>query len=949
MSENTISSPSTGSPTPPDNASSNKPYWFFGAKTVDSTFSGAAGPNSTGAVSSSATTVTGSGQPPSNNYQTGGSLSSTAKTKTVTNVNDGLINRSSQASYYPDSPTGFYSPYTHLKSCKEFQAYLRQRHPGALLARWTPHKVGLKQTVAMMLWTSFYGGGAILFGTMGLWGAWRWYSGNVRVNPFGGVLTLNLSGPISKKLGFDLSSLYNLTSVVDLVEWWTEALFKFCLRPLVYEPLRLILGSASSLKTTKAVKLNLSFSGLKLDVISRQSISSSASDQAQKSLSQFIQSTLESCLKPIFNNLSKLSSSSSTSTTPSQFLRLKFLPLPKDAYTASWLTILFSAMPFCPPKFLKRVMGFKLGNCYGDWVLKHSTEYFGAITIFDDPEEMRKALGLVQLSDGTKNNNNPGPGGAMVVGCEPHDILPLATCGVNARGGCFKALFPSQIPLYSDGDGEGEYSDMQNMMTASVMEIGKNNNANVIGGTSAGGGTSTSHINSTTSKASNNSNGRSPRNGNTSPAGSNQSGRASNQGSRQNNMQGQSGRNSGSGGNNNSSSIQSVIASSMSSGAGGSSSGGNNTSGGGRTIGYNNLKGNTNSSSQQQFQNPNLVFNNKIELQDRHVTDICAHLDALDFDPSFEKYMNTTSTTSKSNCKNRKNNFRVSDCPERIRLIGTGTSAILAVPIIKHLAHLIDLKSTSASTFEQELKKKRLVAVIPGGVQEVAKNFMYLSRDGCVWPDFFGFGGVFKWVKRMRRRMGGWFKGDATVNNATEGTVTVTSDSRDSSSSSLVFIDEESNENNSSNGNTNPHQHQQKQQEDVVYIYLKSRKGFIKQALKQNCPVVPVFLFQKHVLGCVDILRLLFFPKKLRDRIARAMGFAPMLPTGVLGIPFGPARPVRVGAVFGKPIWPGSMEIYSSIEEQMEEVHAEFCRSIVDLAMKYKDCFGRPNLRVELF
>lgn len=94
-------------------------------------------------------------------------------------------------------------------------------------------------------------------------------------------------------------------------------------------------------------------------------------------------------------------------------------------------------------------------------------------------------------------------------------------------------------------------------------------------------------------------------------------------------------------------------------------------------------------------------------------------------------------------------------------------------------------------------------------------------------------------------------------------------------------------------------------QPGVEVAYLKSRRGFIRLALEAGSPIVPVFAFGQskmfqYIRPLLDPPHFGLVPKTLWARIARRIGYAPMIIWGLWGTAM--PRPVALRIVVGKPI-----------------------------------------------
>ena len=98
-------------------------------------------------------------------------------------------------------------------------------------------------------------------------------------------------------------------------------------------------------------------------------------------------------------------------------------------------------------------------------------------------------------------------------------------------------------------------------------------------------------------------------------------------------------------------------------------------------------------------------------------------------------------------------------------------------------------------------------------------------------------------------------------------------------------------------------------------LYLKSRKGLVKLALRYGRSLVPAFTF-----GQRKTFDFLIPPNtKFFRRLGKALGFLPIIIFGASGIPFGIAKSTPVQVVIGKPI--EVPKILSPTDEDIDKYH----------------------------
>lgn len=119
---------------------------------------------------------------------------------------------------------------------------------------------------------------------------------------------------------------------------------------------------------------------------------------------------------------------------------------------------------------------------------------------------------------------------------------------------------------------------------------------------------------------------------------------------------------------------------------------------------------------------------------------------------------------------------------------------------------------------------------------------------------------------------------------------------------------------------------------------LKRRKGFVKLALQQGVPLVPVYVFGNSML-----LRLVTLPK-IVETVSRLLRVSLTPFTGRWGLPI-PFRLPLLYAV-GAPLM--VTKIPNPTPAQVDELHRRFVVALVQLFDKYKHLYGCPNKRLSI-
>merc|ERR1711948_70659 len=106
-------------------------------------------------------------------------------------------------------------------------------------------------------------------------------------------------------------------------------------------------------------------------------------------------------------------------------------------------------------------------------------------------------------------------------------------------------------------------------------------------------------------------------------------------------------------------------------------------------------------------------------------------------------------------------------------------------------------------------------------------------------------------------------------------------------------------------------------------VYLNSRFGFVKLALRFGVPLVPCYVF-----GCSDLYYTSNFLLKARLTLVKKFGVAVPFCFGAYGLPAAPfKRPVDI--VVGEPIsFPKSA---NPTDEQVASAHAKYVQALTEL------------------
>jgi len=123
--------------------------------------------------------------------------------------------------------------------------------------------------------------------------------------------------------------------------------------------------------------------------------------------------------------------------------------------------------------------------------------------------------------------------------------------------------------------------------------------------------------------------------------------------------------------------------------------------------------------------------------------------------------------------------------------------------------------------------------------------------------------------------------------------------------------------------------------------YLRRRKGFVKLALRQGVPVVPVYVF-----GSSDAFRTSAALFGLRRWVVRNLGACLPLTTGLWGscCPL----PVRTTVVMGAPLSFVPAAAGRPTDEELDAAHAEFTTALRRLFDEHKGALGYGDRELEV-
>lgn len=128
---------------------------------------------------------------------------------------------------------------------------------------------------------------------------------------------------------------------------------------------------------------------------------------------------------------------------------------------------------------------------------------------------------------------------------------------------------------------------------------------------------------------------------------------------------------------------------------------------------------------------------------------------------------------------------------------------------------------------------------------------------------------------------------------------------------------------------------------EEVPLILKSRKGFVKLAIENKVPIVPVYCFGEH-----DLYGQLFLPRiisTIQSKLQRILGFSMPLFYGVGMVPL-PNKSLKL--VFGAPISTDDFQ-GELTQEVIDKKHAEYLVALEELFENHKEGYHGKNTKLK--
>jgi 2-acylglycerol O-acyltransferase 2 len=124
------------------------------------------------------------------------------------------------------------------------------------------------------------------------------------------------------------------------------------------------------------------------------------------------------------------------------------------------------------------------------------------------------------------------------------------------------------------------------------------------------------------------------------------------------------------------------------------------------------------------------------------------------------------------------------------------------------------------------------------------------------------------------------------------------------------------------------------QESQDLVVLLKKRKGFVKLALETGSPIVPAFCF--HLDGSFAY----YIPRgDFISKLARRIGFLPVIYMGRFWIPFGIPRPQQIHVVIGKPIYLPTLG-RNVRQEDVDKYHEIYVQQLKELYNRHNHANG---------
>mmetsp|Transcript_22633 Transcript_22633/g.57333 ORF Transcript_22633/g.57333 Transcript_22633/m.57333 type:complete len:589 (+) Transcript_22633:417-2183(+) len=313
-----------------------------------------------------------------------------------------------------------------------------------------------------------------------------------------------------------------------------------------------------------------------------------------------------------------------------------------------------------------------------------------------------------------------------------------------------------------------------------------------------------------------------------------------------------------------------------------------------------------------------------------------------------EEVARVGTTTADPNGKTSASNAPAAPHPcARVRIFASGV--LLKIPFFNSLAYVLGCRSVTKRYVVEELKTGTKACIVPGGVAEVLWNCWYKHRLteqelAQLFDDHHAFmtkcdeiaeeASPYKKEQPSPLQKEGLCFMTAGARNRANSIASTPSTSAVSLTSSFAgdLVQDGAAQPQTTSTTTSSAATAATTPIDrgaLNLLYLKNRKGFIRLALQHKCPVVPIYCFGQQSLWKTLALEPPFF-RKAFAKFVRYIGFAPVVALGLGWIPLSLPWSCDLALVIGKGIYGKN-----DSEEEVDRVHAEFCREIVRMGELY--------------
>jgi 2-acylglycerol O-acyltransferase 2 len=124
-------------------------------------------------------------------------------------------------------------------------------------------------------------------------------------------------------------------------------------------------------------------------------------------------------------------------------------------------------------------------------------------------------------------------------------------------------------------------------------------------------------------------------------------------------------------------------------------------------------------------------------------------------------------------------------------------------------------------------------------------------------------------------------------------------------------------------------------------LFLNSRKGIVKLAIKHGLPLIPCFIF-----GQRKAFKFWVPQHPIMKMFSRFIGFVPMMYFGLFNLPFAQPKSTPLVNIIGKPIIVNQNS--NPTKEEVEKVQKQFIGSMIDIFETNKDQFDMKGVKLRI-